>query len=385
MSENNVSFPHAQNEASNVGIVDVLTLLASNKKLLLGLPLAAALVALAISFVLPPAFRASTTILPPQQSQGGAAALLSQFGGAGGLVASATGIKNPNDLYVGMLQSRRVADALIQRFSMLNAYDTKSLEKARKKLAMNTSIASGKDNLITVVVEDGDKQRVANLANAYIDELVRLTRSLAVTEAAQRRLFYERQLELAKDNLAAAETRLKSALDTRGVISVDADSRALVETTSRLRAQISSKEIQFNAMKAFVTPNNQDYKRSQEELESLRSELGKLENGRGGAPETTHGQDGLQNIKILRDVKYNQALYELLAKQYEMARLDEARDAPVVQVLDAAIPPEKKTSPQPALLAISAGVIGLFAAIAFVFFREYKSRLLSRRIPAKNG
>lgn len=364
-----------QHGSGDIGLVDVLIVLAKRKRLVLGLPLAAALTATAISFALPPAYRASTTILPPQQSQGGAAALLSQLGGAGGMVASATGIKNPNDLYVGMLQSRRVADVLVQRFALREVYDTPSFEKARKMLAMRTSIVAGKDSMITVTVQDGDRERVAQLANSYISELVGLTRSLAITEAAQRRAFYERQLEQAKDNLASAEQEMKKALDTRGVISVDSESRALVETMGRLRAQISLKEIQFDAMKAFVTPRHQDYKRAQEELVSLRAELGRLENGRGTSAGGSSGREGLENIKILRDVKYNQTLYELLAKQYEVARLDEARDAPVVQVLDAAVAPERKSSPQPVLIGIATGVIALFVAIALALAGEFKTRM----------
>jgi uncharacterized protein involved in exopolysaccharide biosynthesis len=277
-----------------------------------------------------------------------------------------------------MLQSRRVLDALIQRFSLLQEYGTNSHERARKLLAENTMISSGKDNMITVTVEDGRKQQVADIANAYIEELVKLTKILAVTEAAQRRVFYERQLEQAKINLATAETNLKRALDKNGVISVDAESRAVVETVARLRAQISAKEIQFNALKAFVTPSHQDYKQAEQELNSLHAELDKLENGRGGVDEAgaIANPAGLENIKLLRDVKYNQTLYELMAKQFEVARLDEARDAPVVQVLDPAITPEKKSKPEPLLLGISSFAIGLFAVLAFVFWRETKARFM---------
>jgi uncharacterized protein involved in exopolysaccharide biosynthesis len=191
-------------------------------------------------------------------------------------------------------------------------------------------------------------------------------------------MFYERQLDQAKTNLAAAETNLKRALDKHGVISVDVESRAVVETVARLRAQISAKEIQFNALKAFVTPSHQDYKQAEQELSSLRAELDKLENGRAGVGAVGENANpaGLENIKLLRDVKYNQTLYELMAKQYEVARLDEARDAPVVQVLDPAIAPEKKSKPQPLLLGISSFVISLFAVLAYVFWRETKARLM---------
>jgi tyrosine-protein kinase Etk/Wzc len=361
-----------------VNLIDVLILLAKNKKLVLGLPVIFALMALAISFAIPPVYRASATILPPQQSQSGGAALLAQLSGAGGMVASATGIKNPNDLYIGMLQSRRVADVLLLKFALLNEYDTDSAEKARKKLAENTSISSGKDNMITITVEDQGKQRVAKMANQYVEELVKLTHTLAVTEAGQRRLFYERQLEQVKNNLAEAESHLKSALDTHGVINVDVESRGIVEIVSRLRAQISAKQIQLNALKAFITPNNADYKQAEEQLASLRGELEKLENGRGNDVGSAKSQEGLQNIKILRDIKYYQSLYEVLAKQYEVARLDEARDVPIVQVLDSAVEPERKAKPQRGLLAVSGGLIGLFFALALVFFRATRSRLMTQ-------
>jgi uncharacterized protein involved in exopolysaccharide biosynthesis len=378
-SLNQLESAELQSQPEGVGMIDVLILLAKNKKLLLGVPVAVAAAAVGLSLtMIPPTYRASTTILPPQQAQSSAASLLAQFGGAGGLVANAAGIKNPNDLYVGMLQSRRVSDALIQRFSLLQEYGTDSHERARKLLAENTMIGSGKDNMITVTVEDGRKQQVADIANAYIEELIKLTKTLAVTEAAQRRVFYERQLEQAKTNLATAEANLKRALDKHGVISVDVESRAVVETVARLRARISAKEIQFNALKAFVTPSHQDYKQTEQELNSLRAELDKLENGRDvtGAAGSNVNPAGLENIKLLRDVKYNQTLYELMAKQYEVARLDEVRDAPVVQVLDAAITPEKKSKPQPLLLGVSSFAISLFAVLAFVFWRETKSRLM---------
>lgn len=354
-----------------MGLVDFLTVLARRKKLIIWLPLLTGLIVAAISFALSPVYRASATLLPPQQGQSTAAALLSQLGGAGGLMAGAAGIKNPNDLYVGMLKSRTIADNLVTKFSLLEVYETESFEKARTQLQGVTSIGAAKSGLITVAVEDTDKVRAAKITNAYIDELVQLTKVLAVTEASQRRLFYEQQLELAKDKLAAAELQLKRALDTHGVISVDSDSRAAVATVARLRAQISSKEIQLSAMKAFVTSNNHEFKRVQEEIISLRTELNRLENGRPSAGGTIReSPQGLQNIKTLRDVKYHQMLYELLAKQYEMARLDEAANSSVIQVLDKAIAPEQKFKPKRTALVLMSTVIAFLFAVALAYALE---------------
>ena len=351
-----------------------MIVLAKHKKLVAGLPMAVAVIATAVSFLLPNVYQATTRMLPPQQPQSGAAALLSQFGGA----AALAGLKNPSDLYMGMLKSRTIADQLIVKFDLKTAYDTELLERARKKLAENTSISSGKDGLITIEVEDKDQNRVAQLANAYVDELTKLSRTFALTEASQRRVFFERQLELAKNNLASAEVALKKGLNTRGVISVDVESRAIVETVGRLRAQVSAKEIQLSSMRAFVTESNPDYRRAAEELTSMRAELAKLENGRHEINNLSGDKApvGLESIKLLRDVKYYQMLYELLAKQYEVARLDEAKDPTIVQVLDPAVTPERKFKPKRAIIIAISTILALLGAILWAFLRESRQRML---------
>jgi uncharacterized protein involved in exopolysaccharide biosynthesis len=365
-----------------IGLIDLLIVLAKRKKLIIGLPIAAAVVAAGISFALPDVYKSKARLLPPQQAQSSAAALLSQLGGLAGAAAGAAGLKNPNDLYVGMLMSRTVAEKLISKFELKKVYGIESNEKVVAKLKANTSIVSGKDGLIDIEVQGQDKKLVAPLANAYVSELLQLTKVLAVTEAGQRRMFYERQLEQAKNNLTNAEAGLKGSLDSRGVISVDAESRAVLETAGRLRAQVSAKEIQLNSMRAFLTPSNPEFRRVEQELASLRVELNKLENGRGdvtskdgSASESTKG--GFENIKLLRDVKYYQMLYELLAKQYEAARLDEARDPSVIQVLDPAVEPERRSAPTRTLIVLLSAFAGLLVAIILAFVAEARTKVLA--------
>ncbi|WP_426053805.1 GumC family protein [Janthinobacterium sp. PSPC2-1] len=363
-------------------ILDLLIVLAKHKKLIIGLPLVVALIAVAISLALPNSYQATTKVLPPQQSQSGASALLSQLGGAAGLAAGAAGIKTPADLYVGILRSRTVADKLISRFDLKKRYDTESQEAARRRLQGSTVIVAGKDGMITIDVEDDGQKFVAGLANAYVDELQQLTRTLAITEASQRRMFYERQLETAKDNLAKVEMSLKGAMDSRGVISVDSESRAILETAARLKAQVSAKEIQLGSMRAFVTAQNPEFRRVNEELGSLRNELAKLEGGRAGAtPPSDINLAGLENIQLMRDLKYYQMLYELLAKQYEVARLDEAKEPALIQVLDPAVEPERKFKPKRALIVLSATMMAGFAAILWAFFLAAKQRVMA--VPAE--
>lgn len=365
---------------TEIDMVDLLLVVVRHKKLICGAALCAALVSAAVSFVLPDQYRATTKLFPPQQSQSSAAALLSQLGGvAGAAVAGSAGLKNPNDLYVGMLQSRTIADRLIEKFNLKKIYGTgSSSDEARRQLEAHTSIIAGKEGLIVIDVEDENKQLVAPLANAYVSELFQLMKTLAVTDASQRRMFYESQLEATKDNLAKAEMALKSTMETRGVISVDSESRTILETMAHLKAQISAKEIQLTSLRAFVTNSNSEYLRAEAELNGLRAELGKLENGNGSNLTRDKKPEGLENIKLLRDLKYQQMLYEVLAKQYEVARIDEAKEPSVIQVLDKAVEPERRAKPQPRLVVLVSTMIATLLAIAYALMVEAYRRSIQR-------
>jgi tyrosine-protein kinase Etk/Wzc len=370
--------PEAYQEEQGSSMLSLLVAISARKKFILGMTLAAAVATAGLSLLVPNVYRASARLLPPQQAQSGAMGMLAQLGGAAGLAGGLAGIKSPNELYVGMLKSRTVADQLLDQHGLMKVYDTGSREKARLKLAADSAISAGKDGLITIAVDSTDPKLAAGVANSYVALLIKLTGVLAVTEAGQRRLFFEKQLEESKNKLAEAEANFKSGLDTSGVISVDADSRAIVETVARMRAQVSAKEVQLGSMHAFLTPSNPQYQRVQEELASLRAELARLENGRpGAAAPLTERSAGLGNIKILRDVKYYQMLYELLAKQYEVARLDEARDSSVIQILDSAIEPEQKVKPARAVMVVLASVLAFFLACVIAVALELKKKLES--------
>ncbi|WP_332878331.1 Wzz/FepE/Etk N-terminal domain-containing protein [Massilia sp. S19_KUP03_FR1] len=361
------------------GIIDFLLVLAKRKRLIVGLPIAVALVSAAVSFVLPEVYTSTTKLLPPQQAQSGAGAILSQLAPlSAGL--GAVGLKSPNELYVGMLTSRTIADRLIMKFGLVEVYGMPTLEKARAQLKSNSKIMAGKDNLISIEVEDESRERAANIANSYVAELLKLTKALTLTEASQRRVFFERELETAKDNLANAEVLFKNAIETRGVISVDADTAALMETVGRMRAQIAAKEIQLRSMEAFITKDNQDYKRAQEDLISLKSQVSRLQNGNGSELNDDKIESvpkGLANIKILRDIKYYQMLYELLAKQYEAARLDEARDSSVIQVLDIAVKADLRSRPKRALIVLASTFAAFLLSILLAFLLDKRDSIFS--------
>lgn len=372
------SIPRAGDEDEDeVSLLDLLIVLAKHKWLVLGLPGAAAIVSVIVALSLPNIYTGTTKILPPQQTQS-TSAVLAQLGNLAGLVGggAASGLKNPNDLYVGMLKSRTVADNLIQRFELDKVFDRQYQSETRKELGKVTSIVAGKDGIITVEVDDSDPKRAAHLANGYVDELFKLTKVLAVTEASQRRLFFERQLEQAKDNLTKAEVFTRLALAKGGLVQVEGQGRVMAETTARLRAQITVKEIQIGAMRTFATDQNPELQRSQKEVETMKQELARIEGtsgSRSSAPQENNGR-GIDNLNLLRDLKYYEATYELLAKQFEIAKIDEAKDSAIIQVMDKAITPDRKSKPRRALIVLFWSFAAGVAAVLLAFIAEAVSR-----------
>lgn len=366
-----LTLPESQSIDDEISMLDLLIVVAKNKKLILGLPFIVAVIAVGFSLSMPDIYTASTKILPPQ-GQSGASAMLAQLGGLAGLAGGATGIKNPNDLYVGLLKSRTVADNLIQRFDLMQIYRAKYPSQVRQGLAGVTNITAGKDGIITIEVDDKDPKHAAALANAYVDELFKLTKVLAVTEASQRRQFLERQFEQARDNLTKVEAAARQALEKGGLVQVEGQGRSIVETTARLRGQITFQEVQIGAMRAFAADRNPDLRRAQEELQSMKRELARIEGSGGDRSGKTRENNGsgIDSLGLLRNLKYHETIYELLAKQFELSKIEEAKDSAVVQVMDKAIEPDRKSKPRRALIVLLSAFVALFVGILCAFVRE---------------
>jgi uncharacterized protein involved in exopolysaccharide biosynthesis len=370
-------------------VLDLLIILSRRKQILLRTTLAAAVLAVIVSLMLPNRYTATANILPPQQSPSLAAAMIGQLGALGPMAALAQkdlGLKNPNDLYVGMLRSRTAEDALVRRFDLLRVYGDRKMSDAREDLEKASSIALGKEGFVSISVEDKDRGRAPQIANAYVDELRQLTQDLAVTEAGQRRIFFERQLELAKNSLADAEQALKETEQKTGLIQLDGQAKAIIESVVKLRAAIAAKEVELQGMRLFSTERNPDMQLAEQQLSGMRAQLALLEEhsrGTGDAagnvevPTGNVPEAGLQYVRRLRDVKYAETIFELLAKQYEAARLDEARTATVIQVVDPAIEPDRKSSPRRTAMVAMATLLGFFASVGYVLSAEALCRLRS--------
>lgn len=379
---------------AEVAVLDVFIVLAERRRLIFKTTLVVALFGLLLAFVLPAQYAATTTILPPQQGTSVGAALMSQLGSLGSMASLAAGggsgiLKNPNDLQVAMLKSRTVEDAMIDRFHLMELYRAKVRSEARVKLEKQVEIENGaKDGLIRISVTDRDPHRAEQMANGYVEEFKRLNGSLAVTEAAQRRLFFEQQLVAAKNNLAGAEEALKKTEQQTGLVQLDTQARAVINSVAQLRAEIAAKEVQIGAIRSYATDQNPELRVAERELEGLQAQAQKLgassdEGNMLPIPRGNMQQAGLDYVRKLRDVKYYETIFDLLARQYEVAKVDEARQGAVIQVVDRAVVPDRRSSPKRTLIVAGATVLGIFAGLLWSFGTKAWARL--QRNPAERA
>lgn len=297
----------------------------------------------------------------------------------GSLISAWLGLKDSNDMYVSMLQSQSVEDGIIKRFHLMSLYHKKRLSDTRKILERQSEIAAGvRDGLIRISVTDKDPQRAAAIANAYVDEFRKLSEGLAITEASRRRLFFQQQLAESKDNLAKAEEALKKTEEKTGILELSSQARALVDSAADLRAQLAVKQVEVQGMKTFATDQNSQYLLAQQEIKGLQRQLSKL----ASAGVTSDSSDslllprgqvttaGLEYVRKLRDVKYYETIFDILAKQYEVAKLDEAREGPIIQVIDPALVPDRKSSPHRLLIVLLSTVLAAIFSTAWIVTRQ---------------
>lgn len=369
----------ARKEDRSVSVLDIVIVIADRKRSVFLITAAFTLAALLLSFLLPQRYTAGVAILPPQQGPSSASVLAGQLGNTSiaALAGGALGLKNPSDMFVGMLKSETVEDAMVHQFGLLQEYHKHYLSDARKVFEKRVGIDDGgKDGLIHITVWDRDPNRAAELANGYVAQLRNLSEHLAITEASQRRLFFERQLQGAKNNLADAEESLKETEQKTGLIQLDSQARALIESAATLRAQTAAKEVQIEAMRGYATNENAQLIEAQRELDGLRAQLAKLSSAEGESgpelivPKGLVPEAGLEYVRKVRDVKYYEAIFDILARQFELAKLDEAREGAVIQVVDSAHPPDKRSFPRRSVFTGVGFLVGFVAAIMVAVLRS---------------
>jgi uncharacterized protein involved in exopolysaccharide biosynthesis len=237
------------------------------------------------------------------------------------------------------------------------------LTDARKELKERTRISSGKDNLITIEVDDRDPVFAAELANAQVEELGTLIQRMALTEAQQRRAFFESQLLITKNQLTKSEQALRATGISSSVLK--SNPSTAVVAVARMQAEIAAQEIKISSMRGYLAGTAPQYRQAQSDLSTLRAQLGKLEK-----PSEAPSTNDSDYVARFRDFKYYETLFELFAKQFELAKVDEAREGNKIQVLDIAQPPEKKSKPKKGLIALIATLAAGMCLFSYIFIRH---------------
>lgn len=331
------------------------------------------LLAAGAALLMPDTYTATAVVMPPQKEQSAASALLGQLGPLASVAGAEMGLKSPSDLYVGLLGSRTIADRLIERFQLRKIYRARTAADARAKLKSHTHLSAGRDSLIKVEVEDVDPAQAANIANGFVSELNRLNKGLVTTDAGQRRVFLETQLEQEKNALADAENAMKKQQMQSGLIQPDAQTSVAIGSAAQLRAQITAGEVAIERLKIGATAQNPELLRAQAELDAMKVQFHRLETASSGGnalpSPAALPEAGLEYVRHLRDLKYHELLFELLSKQYEAARLDETKAAPDLPIVDLAIPPDKKSGPHRAPIALLGLIGGVMIASVTVYVK----------------
>lgn len=357
-----------------MSLLDAAIVMSENRKLLVAGPLVVGILVFLATFAMKPTFTAKTIFLPPQQQQSSAAAAMQSLGALAGLAGG--GIKSPADQYVSFMQSATIANRLIDVYQLMQAYELDAKEEARRTLAKHVRInANKKDGLISVEVDDYDPKRAAALANSYVDQLQKLTAEFVITEAQQRRALFERQLKQTQQKLVAAQRALQGSGISEGALR--AEPKAAAEIFANIKAQVTAAEIRLQSMRNYLTEEAAEFKLAQSNLTSLRAELSKAQTVNSEADDNDY-------IGKYREFKYQETLFELFAKQYELAKLDETREGGVIQVVDVAAVPEIKSRPRRLSTALMGASVTFIVLLISVFLREgWKSKLRSGRMDAK--
>jgi uncharacterized protein involved in exopolysaccharide biosynthesis len=370
--------PAVEREESSIDFVALFRTLRRGKRTIFRVTLGCFAIATLIAFVLPFQYTSAVSFIPPNLngSSSMASALAGQLSalGAGDLVG---GVKNPGDLYSGILRSRSIASELVKRFDLMRVYRVKKESQAEKVLGSNTDVTVDiKSSIVTVDVTAKSPALAHDLANAYMDALRETNGRLALSQSSQRRLFFGQQLAKEKDDLEDAEVELKKTEEQSGLIAPTGQTEAEIRTVAETQAQMAVREVQLAALRDSATEQNPEVVRLRSEINDLQGQLSRLQRGSGGDGSTTAIPTSkvpelqLEYVRKEREVKYHEALFDMLSKQYEGARLDEARDAPLLQMLDPASYPDTKSAPKRSYYMLGGLVFGFFASCVWVLTRD---------------
>lgn len=359
-----------------INLLELLHVLVRRRGLIIKLTGAVAILVVIYSLFLPNIYTATTKILPPQKDSGGgtAAAIMAQLGGAAG------GLGGTADLYVSIIQSRSVTDALITRLNLQAELKIENADALRKAVQTMIKVSvNKKDGLIVIAVDHKDPKKAALFANTVVDELQKRTNQLNLTKAGTERQFLEKRIQVVRVELKKAEEDMRIFQEKNRTLKADDQAKAAIESLAQLKAKIITTEVQLAAARQNLTDESQEVKTLLAALGQMRKQLAVMTGATGaggGIPSLGSAPSiGLEYFRKLREFKTQEALFEQLTRQYELAKLNEARDISALQVLDEAVAPTLKSKPKRAQICMLATITAFFCSILLVFVQEYLSKI----------
>jgi tyrosine-protein kinase Etk/Wzc len=385
---------HPEYLEDEINLFDLLMVLFKRKRMIFGIVFFATVLSVTISLVLPKMYTATARVLPPQESKSALTGLFAQAGGllsdlASGFISGKAG----PELYMGILESRTVADMLIKKFDLKKVYKKEFLEKTYKKLAERSEIKVSRDTqVISISVEDRDPQRAADMANLYVDALDQINRKVNITEGKRKRVFLERRLKKVKEDLVKAELDLKEFQEKYKLVAIDEQAKVAIEGAAKIKGEIIAAQTELQVLRQFGTERQNEAVMLKSKIRELTNQLSKIETGTPGTASLKSNKTakdnsdfyipfnelpelGMQLVRLMREAKIQEEVFKLITTQHELAKIEEAKDIDTIQILDRAVPPDYRSSPKRALIVILSTVVAFFLAIFLAFFMEYVSRL----------
>lgn len=385
-AENNIPSPMISEPTPcseiEINLLDLLLVLAKRWKIIIGVSFVAAVVTVIITLFVPNVYTAKTMIIPTDNASSGmGAALMAQLGGLAGLAGGAAGAKTTGDLYVTMLKSEVLKDPIIDKFKLIDRYKAKLRSSIYMALDSATDISLGKkDGVVTITFSDKDPKLAADLANEYVNQLSVVTTRLNMNDASLNRTFLEKHIAETRADLTKAEEDLKRFQAANKVVSVTDQAKITIEGLAQLRAQLAVQEVQLGTLLRQFTNNSQEVKTVKSAIANIRTQIASME-GKGGTVSSsipnlgTVPQLGQDYLRLMREFKIQEAVLEMLTKQYEMAKLSETKDTSPFQVLQKAKVPDRKSKPKRAIIVIIAAFAAGFAMVLVAFIQEFSERL----------
>jgi len=370
------------NESDEINFIEYFSVLLKYRKMIALFVAFTFVLSVVVSFTMPITYTSEASIMPPNQGNDVSAILSAQLpGGIGGLASSFLGGGSSVDLWVGMLNSKTVTDAIIERFDLRTASKVKTMDEMRYILKKMVKVSKSKEGIITISVEDKDPVRAAQIANAYTEELDRLNRKMITTSGKRTRVFIEERLKQAEADLTRTEDALKKFQEKHKAVKLDEQSKQIIEAIGTIKGQVMAKEVEYKTLLSYVTPENPQAQVLKTQVDELKTKLSELEYGEAGRgdvfiPSNMFPNLTMQYMRLLRDAKVQETLFEILTKQSELARIEEAKDTPTVQILDSAKPADKRTGPKRTRMVLvsvfASFVIGIFMAFVLEFFEGFR-------------